>query len=48
MQEMIRLHDTRLQILRRSRLTDQSLKTIAARIAVEHYEELEELRRLQP
>ena len=45
--EMIRLHDTMLQLLKRSRITDAALKTLATKIAAEHSQELEELKRLQ-
>ena len=46
--EMIRLHDTMLQLLNRSHITDPALKTLADRIGTEHSEELVALKRMQP
>lgn len=45
--EMIRVHDTMLQLLKRSRIADPALKTLANRIGTEHSDELVELRRFQ-
>lgn len=44
--EMIRLHDTMLQLIKRSRLTDPALKSLAAKVGTEHAQELAELRRV--